>query len=130
MEASSNGSPIFKVGYLETGCTWVPFFLDRMDEEWEKRGWLETPDCTRKPSEYLKSDRVWFHAEPSETLVPQVVDILGEDTLFYASDWPHWDNENPDKHRPLLESRRPLRRTSKRKILRDNCLAMYGVNGA
>ena len=35
--------PALKVGYLETGCTWVPFFLDRMDEEWEKRGWLETP---------------------------------------------------------------------------------------
>ena len=28
--------PNLRVGYLETGCTWVPYFLDRMDEEWEK----------------------------------------------------------------------------------------------
>ncbi len=121
--------PTLKVGYLETGCTWVPFFLDRMDEEWEKRGWLETPDCKRKPSEYLKSDRVWYHAEPSESLVPQAVDILGEDTLFYASDWPHWDNEYPESVEHFW-TRYDLSEEVKRKILRDNSLAMYGVNGA
>lgn len=37
--------PNLKVGYLEAGCTWVPYMLDRMDEEWEKRGWFETPNC-------------------------------------------------------------------------------------
>ena len=120
--------PDLKVGYLETGCTWVPFFLDRMDEEWEKRGWLETPDCTRKPSEYLKGDKVWFHAEPSETLVPQVIDILGEGSLFYASDWPHWDNEYPESVAHFW-NREDLSEDVKKKILRDNCLAMYGVNG-
>ena len=107
----------------------MPFFLDRMDEEWEKRGWLETPDCTRKPSEYLKGDKVWFHAEPSETLVPQVIDILGEGSLFYASDWPHWDNEYPESVAHFW-NREDLSEDVKRKILRDNCLAMYGVNGA
>ena len=71
--------PTLKVAYLETGCTWVPFFLNRMDEEWEKRGWLEAKECKRKPSEYIKSDRVFVHAEPSEDLIPQVVEMLGEE---------------------------------------------------
>ena len=53
-----------------------------MDEEWEKRGEFEAPDCKRKPSEYLKGDNVFFHTEPSETLIPQVVDILGENALL------------------------------------------------
>ncbi|MEE9248196.1 MAG: amidohydrolase family protein [Dehalococcoidia bacterium] len=121
--------PTLRIGYLETGCTWVPFFLDRMDEEWEKRGWLETPDCVKKPSEYLKSERVFFHAEPSESLVPQVIEVLGEDTLFYASDWPHWDNEYPQNIQQFWD-RDDISESAKKKILSDNCKAMYGVNGA
>ena len=61
--------PNLRVGYLETGCTWVPFFMNRMDEEWEKRGHQEAIDCKNPPSEYIKSDNVFFHAEPSEDLV-------------------------------------------------------------
>src|SRR5437868_3008165 len=30
--------PRLKVAFLEAGCTWVPYWLGRMDEEWEKRG--------------------------------------------------------------------------------------------
>ena len=121
--------PNLRVGYLETGCTWVPYFLDRMDEEWEKRGEFEAPDCKRKPSEYLKGDNVFFHTEPSETLIPQVVDILGENSLFYASDWPHWDNEYPENIQHIWE-RQDLSESAKRAILSDNARRMYGVSAA
>ena len=85
----------------------------------KKRGEFEAPDCKRKPSEYLKGDNVFFHTEPSETLIPQVVDILGENALFYASDWPHWDNEYPENIQHIWE-RQDLSESAKRAILSDN----------
>jgi predicted TIM-barrel fold metal-dependent hydrolase len=29
--------PDLRVAFLETGCGWVPFWMEHMDEEWEKR---------------------------------------------------------------------------------------------
>jgi predicted TIM-barrel fold metal-dependent hydrolase len=99
-----------------------------MDEEWEKRGHFETPNCKKKPSEYVKSGRVFVHAEPVEDLIPEVIRIMGTNRLFYASDWPHWDNEYPESLYHLWE-RTDLTEKQKKAILRDNALEMYGIKG-
>ena len=118
--------PNLKVGYLEAGCTWVPYLLDRMDEEWEKRGWFETPNCKKKPSDYIKGGNVYIHAEPGEELIPEVIRVMGKNRLFYASDWPHWDNEYPDSLYHIWQ-REDLTEEQKRGILRDNAVEMYGL---
>ena len=119
--------PNLKVGYLEAGCTWVPYMMDRMDEEWEKRGWFETPNCKKKPSDYIKSGNVYIHAEPGEKLIPEVIREMGSNRLMYASDWPHWDNEYPDSVFHIWQ-REDLTEEQKRGILRDNALEFYGLN--
>ncbi len=116
--------PSLRVGYLEAGCTWVPYLLNRMDEEWEKRGWFETPNCIKKPSEYIKSGRVFIHAEPGEELIPEVIKVMGVNKLFYASDWPHWDNEYPESIQHIWR-REDLTEQDKKAILRDNAMEMY-----
>ena len=122
--------PNLRVGYLEGGCTWVPLMMDRMDEEWEKRGWFEAPNCKKKPSEYIRSGNVYVHAEPSETLIPEVIRVMGINRLFYASDWPHWDHEYPESIHDIWE-RKDLTEEQKKGILRGNALEIYGLkNGA
>ena len=118
--------PNLKVGYLEGGCSWVPGLLDRMDEEWEKRGWFETPNCKKEPSQYIKSGKVYIHAEPSEKLIPDVIRLMGVNTLFYASDWPHWDHEYPESLYSIWE-REDLTEEQKKAILRDNAMDMYSL---
>jgi len=68
-----------------------------MDEEWAKRGAVEAPLCRKKPSEYLRSGKLYFAAEGDEKSVPEVVRRLGDDIIFYASDVPHWDHDYPEK---------------------------------
>ena len=89
-------------------------------------GHLEAKSCKKEPSEYIKSDMVFFHAEPSEDLIPQVVELLGENSLFYASDWPHWDNEYPDNVAQFW-NRDDLSYSAKKAILSDNTRRMYGM---
>jgi predicted TIM-barrel fold metal-dependent hydrolase len=119
--------PALRVAYLEAGCTWVPYLLNRMDEEWEKRGAEEAPLCKQKPSAYIKSARVFVHAEPGEDLLPQALEILGDQSLVYASDWPHWDHEYPESIEHLW-GREDLTEAQKRGILADNARAMYGLS--
>ena len=116
--------PGLKVGYLEAGCTWVPYMLDRMDEEWEKRGWFDTPNCKKKPSEYITSGKIFIHAEPGERLIPQVIECMGSNRLMYASDFPHWDHEYPDSLYHIY-GREDLTDEQKKAILRDNALEFY-----
>ena len=118
--------PKLRVAYLEGGCSWVPGMMDRMDDEWGKRGDVEAPNCKKPPSEYIRGGRVFVHAEPGETIIPQVIERMGQNRLFYASDWPHWDHEYPKSIEQIWE-RKDLTETDKRAILRENALEMYGL---
>ena len=58
---------------------------------------------------------------------PQTIEILGDDALVYASDWPHWDNDFPNSIDHIWE-REDITKGQKRAILRNNPLAMYGIS--
>src|SRR5437764_2962139 len=55
--------PKLRVAYLEAGCGWVPYMMDRMDEEFERRGARWCPYLKRTPSEYLRGGNVYFSCE-------------------------------------------------------------------
>ena len=35
--------PELRIGFMECGAGWAPYWMERMDEEWEKRGSVEAP---------------------------------------------------------------------------------------
>jgi len=118
--------PRLRIGFMEAGCSWVPFWMDRMDEEWEKRGEVDAPLCRRKPSEYLRSGRLYFAVESGEKSLPEVVRRLGDSTLFYASDIPHWDHDFPASLREL-RGREDVSRETRQRILSENARRMYAL---
>jgi predicted TIM-barrel fold metal-dependent hydrolase len=117
--------PRLRVGFLEAGCGWVPFWMEHMDEEWEKRR-DEAPECKERPSVYITSGRCYFGCEPEEKTLPFAAEHVGEDVLLYASDYPHWDSDWPNTVRTLRE-RTDLSPTLKRKVLGENALRFYGL---
>jgi uncharacterized protein len=88
--------PAMRIGFLECGATWVPWYLDRMDEEYEVRGRWEAPRLTAAPSEYVGPGRnIFFGLEAEERRLGPTLDLIGSDSAMYASDWPHWDGDYP-----------------------------------
>jgi hypothetical protein len=118
--------PKLKLAFLEFGATWLPYYLDRMDEHWELRGQSEMPWLTMKPSELFRSSAISVSIESEESLLPQTVQLLGDDHFLFASDFPHWDAGFP-KNIHELEERRDLSEKSKRKILYENAKALFGL---
>ena len=86
--------PKLRVAFLECGVGWVPYWLERLDEEYEKRA-PEAPRLKAKPSDYLEQGNWFFSTEPEERMLPYVIEILGEDSIMFASDYPHWDGMFP-----------------------------------
>ena len=121
--------PKLKVAHLESGCGWVPFWLERMDEHWEHEGQGRAKVTKEKPSYYFKR-QCWASCEAGEELAPAFVEHVGEDYLTIATDYPHSDciGKFPDRTVGDLTSNHHLSTEAKQKILWDNPVRLYGLN--
>jgi predicted TIM-barrel fold metal-dependent hydrolase len=92
--------PTLKLVIVEIGVAWVPWFLWKMDSQYrtlrQESGWVK-----RLPSEYFY-DHVKLSTQPLEISPDrkQLVELLEaagglEDILVFASDYPHWDTDDP-----------------------------------
>ena len=113
--------PNLTVAFLEAGCGWLPYWLERMDEHTEWVGgvnWLK-----KKPSEYFLR-QCYIGCEAGEESLPQVVQLLGDRNIVFASDYPHPDAKFPDtvKATVALDG---LSQDAKRAIMRDNAQRLY-----
>lgn len=115
-----------RVAFLEAGCGWVPFWLEHLDEEWEKRK-FDAPLLKDKPSAYMRSGRVFVSCEPEEPVLPAVAEWLGEGNILFASDYPHWDSKFPDSVSTLIK-RGEVKGELKQKIFCDNALRFYKMS--
>jgi predicted TIM-barrel fold metal-dependent hydrolase len=93
--------PGTRVAMVEGGL--VPFvgFLWRLDTNW-KACRSEMPWCRRRPSDYVW-EHVRFATQPLESpddpdqLVRAIEFLRPAETLMYASDFPHWDFDEPEQ---------------------------------
>jgi predicted TIM-barrel fold metal-dependent hydrolase len=117
--------PKLRIAFLECGVGWVPYWMERMDEEWEKRGKIEAPLCKNKPSEYVKHGNWFFAMEPEEETLPYVIERIGEDKIVFASDYPHWDGIFPHVV-STIRGRKDISESAKAKVLGENAKRFYG----
>jgi predicted TIM-barrel fold metal-dependent hydrolase len=92
--------PKLKVVFAEFGFTWLLPHLWRMDTTW-KATRIETPWVKTWPSDYVRG-RIRFTTQPiDEPREPKDLDrlvtMLGDDLLLFSTDYPHWDNDSPDR---------------------------------
>jgi uncharacterized protein len=117
--------PRLRFAFLEAGCGWLPYWLQRMHEHYERRA-AEMPLMKREPLEYIVSGSCYFGTEPDETMLPEVLRLIGEDYILYGSDYPHTDSKFPYSTK-WLNDRSDLSVSAKEKILGQNGLRFLGL---
>jgi predicted TIM-barrel fold metal-dependent hydrolase len=129
--------PRLRIAFLEAGAGWVPYWMHRMDEynEVAPERWAH---ISAKPSEYIKSGRVFFSCEPGDEFIPLFLEHVGEDAMLFASDYLHFDalfvGEKRGEGEPYpgtvatLLARKDVPDSAKRKILLDNSLNFYRMD--
>ena len=118
--------PKLRCAFLEIGATWLPYYLDRLDEHWEKRAEFEMPWLKEKPSELVRNSQVYFSLESGESQLPAAIDYVGADHFVFASDVPHWDCEFPENLQQL-RNHKVLSESVKQNILYDNSLRLFNL---
>ena len=88
--------PKLRIATLEAGHGWLPFWIARLDEHAETIK-AALPTLKQRPSEYVTSGRYFQSIEIPEgaPLTNAVSDLLGDDVLMYASDYPHGESHFP-----------------------------------
>jgi predicted TIM-barrel fold metal-dependent hydrolase len=120
--------PGLRIGTLEAGHGWLPFWMARLDEH-AKTVKAALPDLQHQPSEYVLSGRYFQSIEipEGERLTNSVIDLLGEDVLMYASDYPHGESWFPESATTVLGWKMPPER--RRKLFWDNAVKLYARCG-
>jgi len=115
-----------RIAFLEAGCQWLPFLVDRMDHYAEMALQRRFTDYRAKdlPSSYLRRGNVFVSCEVDDRLLPEVVERFGDDLLVFASDIPHGDREYDAVND--LRRRSDVAENAKQKILDDNGRRFYG----
>ena len=95
--------PKLKMIMIEAGFGWAPSLSWRLDRNWEKLR-SEVPHLKRPPSEYIR-DQIWWTTQPMEDPerrdhLFEVIDWVGWDKLLFATDYPHWDYDEPSRVLP------------------------------
>jgi predicted TIM-barrel fold metal-dependent hydrolase len=119
--------PKLKVLWIESGVTWIPWLMTRLDNEYRMRS-SECPSLKKLPSEYMKD--MYYTTQPMEVpndskYLQSVFEFIdAPNTLMYASDYPHWDMDLPSViwDLPFLDER------AKRKILGGNAAKVFKLD--
>ena len=121
--------PRLRFAFLEAGSLWVPFLVDRMDEYYKIMRMKGHPWTWRlpadEPSAYLRRGQLYVTPEAEDRWLPDVIQLIGEDHVMYASDIPHV--ELRDNAALEYIERDGLSDTVKQKILGENAGRFYGL---
>jgi hypothetical protein len=120
--------PALRVAFLEAGAGWVPYWLERLEEHYERRSG-EMPLMKKEPIEYIKDGNCYFATEPGEKLLPVVISDIGDDQLMFTSDYPHTDSKFPESVK-FVRDRADISEGTKEKLLSTTPARYYGLGAA
>ena len=120
--------PRLRAAFLEGNCSWLPWLLYRLDEQWEGFGEGQHIQLKRLPSEYFR-ECCYISVEPDGEYLSHVVETLGDDNIVISSDYPHDDSSYPYAMDTFLAYDK-VSTATKKKILCDNCTRLYGLRAS
>ena len=118
--------PGLRCAFLEGTCGWLPWYLWRLDEAWEKFGPGSEIQISQTPSQYFFR-QCYIATDADEKPLRQVVEAIGDDNIVVSTDYPHSDGLFPVAIEEFVRLEGVSDKT-KGKILWDNCARLYKLS--
>lgn len=115
--------PTLKFAFLEAGASWLPYWLSRLDTEYDRFSGELRGRVHLKPSEYFRR-QCWISIDIDEPCLTQLCQNPGTDRLVFGTDYPHVDHQLDSLQRlyGLMDS------TSVSQILSDNPSRLFRLS--
>ncbi|MGH7894997.1 MAG: amidohydrolase family protein, partial [Candidatus Binatia bacterium] len=103
----------------------VAHWMDRLDEFTESYGW-QLLGLSLKPSEYFRR-QCYVSFDPGEHTMGLLAGRIGEDSMIWASDFPHSDAKYPGVVAELREHTTDMAPAARAKLHGANAMRLYGI---
>ncbi|MGI9522491.1 MAG: amidohydrolase family protein [Hyphomicrobiaceae bacterium] len=125
LEGVFEAFPSLRLVLIEAGFAWLPSLVWRLDKHTCKFR-SELPHLKRMPSDYIRQN-VWITTQPMEEPnrrrhLNDIIEWIGWDRLIFATDYPHWDFDDPEQALPIR-----IDGEQQKKFYRENARTVYGV---
>jgi uncharacterized protein len=122
--------PDLRMAPLECGHGWLAFWASRLDELAEMCPHAVAP-LKQRPSDYVRGPQYFqsIQLHEGEMSLRHALEALGEDTLMFATDYPHSESWFPKSVDNFLKWT-TISEGARRKLLWDNALRCYRRYGS
>ena len=79
--------PNLKVAFLEGNCSWLPWWLYRMDDQWNKFGGGDEVKLGELPSVYFQR-QCFISIDADEAPAADMINRLGDGNVVFSTDYP------------------------------------------
>ena len=124
-EGALDRFPDLRIVFIEGGLAWLPSLVWRMERLYDELG-DEVGHLRHRPADYVRR-QVWVTTQPVEepdepAHLLTVLDRIGHDRLLFATDYPHWDYDDPARAFPVT-----LPDALAERVFRTNARELYGL---
>jgi predicted TIM-barrel fold metal-dependent hydrolase len=111
--------PKLRFAFLETGSFWAPYVIHQLRRSRRAR-------CAKDPAQYFKDGRIYIACEADED-INYLTELIGEDCLVVASDYPHLDASHEESMKQAVMRREDVPLRVREKILSANPQRLYSI---
>ncbi len=118
--------PTLRFVLVECGIGWIPYFLERMDQTFNKHRFWTKSVLTEKPSHY------WYR-QGHATFIQDLAGVAerhraGLKNIMWSTDYPHSDSTWPRSREALVEHFKDVPANERAMIAGGNASTLYGLN--
>lgn len=117
--------PGLRFHFAETGIGWLPYWLEQMEDRYDRHRFWADVDLARRPVEYIR-DHVTFSFQEDHAGIA-LRHSIGIDTICWASDFPHSVSDWPWSREVVGRMMKDVPADERRRIQALNILAQLGV---
>jgi predicted TIM-barrel fold metal-dependent hydrolase len=118
--------PELQITAVETGCGWVPFLMEQMDDRyWRNRTWAGST-LKHPPSYYFRNN--WSFTFITDLSGISQREQIGVDRIMWSTDFPHHGNDWPRSRWTIEQQFAGVPEAEKQKMICDNVVRMYSLD--
>ena len=116
-----------KIGLIESGSGWVPFWLEGMEHYLDEYRTRINHKLKRRPKEYFAKNfwvTFWFESFGPKNMINEI----GADRLLFETDYPHPTSLYPGVQTKLANSLGGHDFATRKKVLQDNAAFLFNLD--
>jgi len=118
--------PALRVVMVESGLSWIPYLLDRLDRVAVKSAWKERGMTLEEPPSFYWRRNMAATFEEDE-LGLELRHRIGVDNMLWASDYPHPDSTWPHSRKVIADQFNGCTAEEVRSLVCGNATRLYGL---